>query len=258
MARLTPFLDLEGCFNFRDLGGHQSADGRSVARGQVYRADALHRLTPAGRAAYDELQIVTVVDLRTNEEINRRRWTPTEGWAGRWLHRPLRNAVPDWTDVAPGRAADPALAVEHYQETVLAGVTVLVDLFTELAAPNALPAVFHCAAGKDRTGIVAAFLLRLLGVSIADIAQDYALSEQATGRWEASVASGVPDDTQTSWSYVPPALMSADELVMQSLLDWVDSDHGSVTHLLQQHGLATDIPSRLRGQLLRGPGLEAG
>ncbi|SER06984.1 tyrosine-protein phosphatase [Microlunatus flavus] len=247
---VTPFLDLDGCFNFRDLGGHRTEDGREVVHGRLYRADALHRLTPAGRTAYERLRIVTVIDLRTADEVNRQRWAPSAHWAGRWLHRPLRTAVPDWTSISPSRAADPALAVEHYQETVLAGARILADVVAELADPRALPAVFHCAAGKDRTGIVAAFLLRLLGVSIADVAEDYALSEQATARWEGSVAAGLEDDTQTSWSFVPAALMTADPWVMRALLEWVEAAHGTVAELLHQNGLTPNVPALLRHQLL--------
>lgn len=58
------FLSLDGCFNFRDLGGYPTADGRTVRRGLVYRSDALHRLTALGNETFHALKIATVIDLR--------------------------------------------------------------------------------------------------------------------------------------------------------------------------------------------------
>lgn len=113
------FLDLEGCFNFRDLGGYLTADGLMVAHRRLYRADALHRLTAAGRAALDQLRIATVIDLRTTDEVSRRRWAPPAGWDGRWLHLPLRGTIPDWTVIPAERSADPA--TDKAAEKILMG-----------------------------------------------------------------------------------------------------------------------------------------
>lgn len=70
------FLLLDGCFNFRDLGGYPAAGGQTVRRGQVYRFDALHRLTARGTRAFTALGISTVIDLRAPAEVSRRAWPP--------------------------------------------------------------------------------------------------------------------------------------------------------------------------------------
>lgn len=240
------FVELEGCFNVRDLGGYPTADGRAVRHGQIYRADALHRLTATGRAGLATLGINTVIDLRTAAEVTHHSWQPEPPWPGRWQHIPLRAATPDWSGITATQAADPDLAVAHYRETVQQGGPALAAVFAALAAPGATPAIFHCAAGKDRTGIVAALLLRLLDVDRQVVSEDYALSDVATSRWEASVAAGTPDDTQTAWAFVPPAMLVADRNNMIRFLDWVDAEHGSTDTLLRGHGLDPAAITHLR------------
>ena len=244
------FVTMEGCFNFRDIGGYRATTGRLVRRGTIYRADALHRLTATGRAGLTQLGIATILDLRTADEVAAGPWQPPPQWPGRWRHLPLREATPDWSGLTADQAADPELAIAHYTETLRRGGPALVAVFSALCQPGALPAVFHCAAGKDRTGIVAALLLRLLGVDSQIVTADYALSDLATARWEASVAAGTPDDTQTAWAYVPPAMLTADKAIMSGFLDRIDAEYGSVDTLLLGHGLAPAAITRLRHALL--------
>jgi protein-tyrosine phosphatase len=192
------FVSLDGCFNFRDLGGYPAADGRTVRRALLYRSDALHRLTARGAEAFRALTIVTVIDLRTPAELARHAWQPPPGWPGQLLHVPLRQAIPDWTAYPSGQLDAPGFAARHYLETTERGHAAIRKVVETLADASRLPAVFHCAAGKDRTGIIAALTLALIGVPAEPIADDYALSDIATQRWEASIAAGSPDDTQTS------------------------------------------------------------
>lgn len=244
------FVEMEGCFNVRDLGGYPTADGREVRRGQIYRADALHRLTAAGRDRLATLEINTVIDLRTADEVTHRSWQPEPQWPGRRHHIRLRAATPNWSGLTTKQAADPDLAVAHYRDTVQQGGPALAAVFAVLAAPRATPTIFHCAAGKDRTGIVAALLLRLLGVDQQVVAADYALSDVATARWEASVAAGTADDTQTAWAFVPPAMLVADPDIMFRFLDWVDVEHGSTDNLLRRQGLDPAAITHLRHTLI--------
>ncbi len=121
-----------------------------------------------------------------------------------------------------------------------------------LAAPGALPAVFHCAAGKDRTGVLAALVLRLLGVPATAVADEYALSEIGTARWEASLAAGNPDDTQATWSYVPPAMLTAERRTMLEFLRQLDADFGSVQGFARQARISTATVGRLHAALVGG------
>jgi len=110
--------------------------------------------------------------------------------------------------------------------------------------------VFHCAAGKDRTGIIAGLVLALLGVAADAVADDYALSEVATQRWEASIAAGGRDDTQTAWGYVPPAMLVADRRTMMRFLSGIEATSGSIERFVTSIGVADTNINRLRRTLL--------
>ena len=250
VAPPSRFLDVDGLFNFRDLGGYRTEDGRSVAWGRLYRSDGLHRLTERGVRAFLALGATTVLDLRTATELAERTWIPPADWPGRLLHLPLLRDVPDWSAVAPEDSARADFAVEHYREIAVEGAAGLKAAVEALAAPDALPAVFHCAAGKDRTGVLAALVLRLLGVSAEDVADDYALSETATARWQASVAAGGEDDTIAQWSHVPPSMLTADRATMLAFLLAIDTEHGSAAHFATHLGLSEDTLDQLRTALL--------
>lgn len=244
------FLDIDGLFNFRDLGGYRTEDGRSVTWGRLYRSDGLHRLTERGVTAFLALGAATVLDLRTAVELAERTWTPPADWPGRLLHLPLLRDVPDWSALPPQDSARADFAVDHYREIAVEGAAGLRAAVEALAAPDALPAVFHCAAGKDRTGVLAALVLRLLGVPAEDVADDYALSETATARWQASVASGSEDDTRAQWSHVPPSMLTADRATMLAFLRAIDAEHGSPARFAAHLGLTADTLDRLRAALL--------
>jgi protein-tyrosine phosphatase len=247
---VTQFVELDGCFNFRDLGGYRTEDSATVGLGRLYRSDSLHRLTPAGRAAFDELGVVTVLDLRTAGEVAEHAWVPSAQWPGRWQHVPLLDSTPDCSAADPAELDHPHFVVEYYRQVVAAGAAGLRSAVATLAEPGALPAVFHCAAGKDRTGVLAALVLWLLHVPVETVADDYALSEEATARWEASLDHDHPDDTQASWSYVPPSLLRCERGTMLTFLHQVDAEYGSVEGFTAWLGIDTRMIDRLRAAVL--------
>jgi protein-tyrosine phosphatase len=244
------FVLVDGCFNFRDLGGYPAPGARTVRRGQVYRSDALHRLTARGTRAFAALGIATVIDLRAPAEVSRRAWRPPPEWVGKQLQIPLRPAVPDWAAYSRAMLTAPDFAAVHYLETLQEGREAARAVIETLADPASLPAVFHCAAGKDRTGIIAALVLTLLGVPARHVADDYALSDIATRRWEASLADGGHDDTQTAWAYVPPAMLTADRHTMTVFLDRIKQAHGTADDLAAAIGITGPAIQQFRRNLL--------
>jgi protein-tyrosine phosphatase len=246
----TRFVDVDGCFNLRDLGGYRSTDGRSVGWRRLYRSDGLYRLTTAGWASFQSLGVATVLDLRTPGEVRQRPWTPPVTWSGRWLHLPLLQNSPDWSTLTGPELAADDFAANHYMQITVEGAVALRTAVEVLAEPGGLPAVFHCAAGKDRTGVLAALVLRLLGVPVDVVGDDYALSEDATTRWEASLKAGNQDETQTAWAYVPPAMMVAAQSSMLTFLRRIDVEHGSIEGFAAQLGILDATIGRLREALL--------
>ena len=165
-------VDLGGVYNVRDLGGYPTADGRRVRAGVLFRASSLHRLTD--EEAWREFGAASVIDLRYQKEIDA---FPLPDFIEDATHAPV---LPEgWQRGREDQRRDDD-AAEHlawvYEVMLELGQDTIRTILEQLAEPEALPAVFFCMAGKDRTGFVAAVLLSLLGVSDDDIADDFALS----------------------------------------------------------------------------------
>lgn len=245
------FLAIDGCFNFRDLGGYRTEDGRTVRWRRLYRSDQLHRISVAGSMTFRELGIVTVLDLRSRREVEEGRWRPPPGWSGRWVNIPLLAETPDWRTADPEELAADDFVTNHYLHIATVGAAGLRDSVETLVQPGGLPAVFHCAAGKDRTGVLAALVLRLLGVRAEDIADDYALSELATARWERALGNGLPaDDNVTTWPYIPPVMHRSDRRSVLTFLRYLDQGFGSIGHFAAHLGIGAATIRRLRSALL--------
>jgi len=162
-ARVEPRrVVLENVFNLRDLGGYRSADGRQVVDGQLFRADGLNRLSESDAAVVKELGIRTVVDLRTLYE--REEWgsAPTDLLDATGVHLPIISEL--WPVYEDNDDHDPvAYLIERYHEMTVEGAASLATLLGIVADDvDAVPLVFHCSAGKDRTGVTAALILGLV------------------------------------------------------------------------------------------------
>lgn len=157
-----------GMENLRDLGGYPLA-GRGSERftrwGSLYRGDLPKQVTQADRQRLRELGITTVVDLRSKEEIERKPDPLAQELGIRYLHCPL---------AGDGRVPAPDEVPLSYME-MADGTGQMAGALRAIAeAPQAV--LFHCTAGKDRTGVVAALLFWLAGVSEEDILADYIVS----------------------------------------------------------------------------------
>ncbi|SHN08145.1 tyrosine-protein phosphatase [Actinacidiphila paucisporea] len=173
-------VPLEGASNFRDLGGYRTADGGRTRWGMVFRADAPDRLTAADLAAIDQLGLRVAYDLRTDDERTKApsalpaavRHVPFAIGGDASRPNPLGDLF------RSGRVAEVPDDLLHriYLDMGEQDAAVLGRVLTGLAAPDGLPAVIHCTAGKDRTGMAVALLLSVLGVDDATVLDDYTLS----------------------------------------------------------------------------------
>lgn len=241
VSRVTAFASL---FNFRDVGGYAGLDGRTVRWRRLYRSDSLHRIDAADQAILADLGIRTVLDLRRPHEVQRDGRVPAyEGLDYRHIHPEHR----EWDEVP----YDEQLGVAHYlaeryrdlAETGAAGIARAVGT---IADEDAAPVVVHCVAGKDRTGVVCALTLSLLGVSDADIAADYALSTDASERFRVWITTQLPPrDFPT-----PRPYYSSPAEAMIIFLDTLRHHHGSVEQYLRTAGLTPTQIQTLRTHLL--------
>ena len=167
-------LDLPGVYNMRDIGGYATEDGRLTRRRTLVRADSLHRLSPISQQALIDYGIRTVIDLRRTQEILDEPDVFSGSSKVSYYHHDMMG---DMAQVDPpedlGRAERVAFIysqiIDRRQSAI--GVTL-----ATLASPGALPAIYHCAGGQDRTGIISALLLGIAGVSGDTIAEDYGLT----------------------------------------------------------------------------------
>ena len=240
-------LELEGAHNFRDLGGYPTRDGGRTRWGLVYRADGLDRLTEADLLLFGTLGIGTVFDLRRDDERHRAP-DPVDS-----VHVSLVSRAPseDQPEMTP-----PQLAVE--------GEQFLFDVYVGLLAnaPDGLGQVlraiaraddavlFHCTAGKDRTGVTAALLLSVLGVERETILDDFELSAQ----WWKPQDDDAFLESMKAWGISPEAaagLMGAPRWAMDDTLAAVDRDYGGIEAFLTGPAGLTDADlARLQSRLV--------
>jgi protein-tyrosine phosphatase len=181
-------FELEGALNFRDLGGYPSRDGRMVRWRTIFRSDGLDSLSPADLALLvDTLGLSSVIDLRSGDEVD------MVGRGALGEKKLVLHHIPifDETRRVAERFAEGLLMTDMYVQMAERAAPRFVRALEVIARTDA-PLVFHCAAGKDRTGLLGAVLLELLGVGDDDIAEDYARSARIMPilrqRWEAKAA----------------------------------------------------------------------
>jgi protein-tyrosine phosphatase len=247
-------LPLEGPRNFRDLGGYPTREGRRVRWGQVFRADSLAELTERDIAYLERLGLARVIDLRGDEEV---RESPNR-LAGRAGFTYLRRPTGD-EGLTPGEWArrfeagefgeiDASWLVRGYLRTLDERPHKIGAVLRELAGAKS-PAVFHCTAGKDRTGVISALLLLLLGVPRGVVVGDYSLTALYTGNripaadaWFAE--RGLDPDRAAH-------VLSSRREAMEETLDHLDANHdGPEAFAREKANLTEREISSLRDWLL--------
>ena len=235
-------LAWEGCLNVRDLGGLPTEDGGETRYGRVIRADSIRQLTDAGWEEVAAYGVRTVVDLRGDYEL---RDDPPGELPLQVVHVPFMEAGEDeWDAIVPEIEAAAAAApdatvatrdvylifLDHWRHNAAAGVRAVAQ------APEG-GVVVHCVGGKDRTGLLCAFLLHLAGVGIEDIAADYALSEERLRprheQWLAEAETEAERERLRRISRTP-----ADAMV--GVFAELERRHGGATEFLRGSGLSAE------------------
>ncbi len=232
-------LPLHGASNFRDLGGYAVQDARTVRWRRLFRSDHLAALTPEDGQALQELGLARAVDLRGQLE------SAAQSYA---LPRVRYHALPIEPTVVQrakemaqrGLTMTAPIARELMRDTYRAFVADNTAQFAELFAhllQEDTPLVFHCTAGKDRTGFAAALILRALGVPHDVVLQDYLLTNELYRR-PAAVAGSAPQEVlDVVWRVQADFLQAAFEAVQR--------DHGGLDAYLAQR-LQLDHAARER------------
>jgi protein tyrosine/serine phosphatase len=241
-------LHWDGCLNVRDLGGHRTADGGETRFGSVVRADSIRQLTDEGWAAAVEYGVHSVVDLRADEELAA---DPPAELPVSVVHVSFFDSDPavfEEVDAAATAAPDYEAAtravylifVERFRSNVARAIRAIAR------APDGV-VVLHCVGGKDRTGLVTAFLLKLAGVDNAQIGEDYELSEERLkprhDRWLAEAGTEEERERLRRIAATPAG-------AIVGVLGEIERRYGSVEGYLRAAGL-TDEDLRLARERLR-------
>lgn len=234
---------LAGAYNFRDLGGLSTRDGRRIRHGRVFRSDSLQELTDDDVARLvDELGIGFVIDLRNGVES-------VEEGRGPLAHRPVCYANIPLVDVNSPRG-DPGMQTVLQYLDHLDGDPNLVVAVELLALVCARPTVLHCAAGKDRSGVVTALLLRMLGIDDELIVADYMATAlnmdrivERFGRWERY---------RRNMARLPAEIYRAEEHTIRIFLDELDRRYGGARQWARRSRVSDEAVTRLESSLLLG------
>jgi protein-tyrosine phosphatase len=240
-------LDWEGCLNVRDLGGHGTADGAETRFGSIVRADSIRQLTDAGWRAAVDYGVRRVVDLRTEEELEA---DPPSDLPVEVVHVPFfERDAEAFAEVEAVAAAAPDTATATRDVYLVFLERFRANVAAALGAVAGAPegaVVVHCVGGKDRTGMVTAFLLHLAGVSDEDIADDYALSERRLQprheRWLAEAG------TEEERERIRRIAATPREAILEVLAE-LERRYGSVEEYLRAGGIADGDLSRARARL---------
>ncbi|HVC15032.1 MAG TPA: tyrosine-protein phosphatase [Acidimicrobiales bacterium] len=237
-------IALEGAVNFRDLGGYRVADGRTIRWRSLFRADDLSRLSRPDRAVVRTLGIATVIDLRSRAEVEHERFPVDEIPVG-FHHLPLLADLPPFEEFRGG----PEVFAGHYLDIARRSGDQVARALGIVSRPESHPVIVHCAAGKDRTGVLVAVLLALLGVDDETISEDYALSAKAMEGLLRNLLARVPDHEEEIRT-VAATMFSATPANIRSLLDGLRDEFGSVEGYVGAHGTQPDVVAELRDWLL--------
>lgn len=249
-------LPLQGAVNFRDIGGYRTEDGQHTRWGQVFRTGSLSGLTTSDWDYLQSIDVKIVCDLRSNEELAAEpEHLPSD--AIQYIHLPLFTEENSFQRLRtlvfqPGRIA--SMLPETYTKVMIdQNPQVFRGVLSRLADPDNLPAIYHCTAGKDRTGVTTALLLSVLGVPDDTIIADYTLSNRDYAYFFSYASRALKP---VAWlglnAEMLHPLLVADAQTIITTLTHVRTTYGTVeNYLISRAGLTHDQLTNLRTHLLQ-------
>ena len=243
----TRHIPFEGCFNFRDIGGYHAGDGRTIRWGRYFRAGRQDRMTLADLEKAATLRVRTQIDLRRPDEIRESGRGPFGTLGARYVGL---SVLPDGSyeqlNRETGTLGERYLAYFQYAAEPWRGV------FEVLANNARYPVLLHCTAGKDRTGVITALLLSILGVDRAVIEADFALTNRDVRRHVDFVlrGPGLPEG-MTRETFTRSAGVREDAISV--FLDGIEESHGGPPGFLRGLGVDDAMQDAIRESLLEEP-----
>ena len=240
-------LPLEGNYNTRDLGGYATVDGRTTNWGKYLRSDTLANLSPASKDAIIDYGVRSVIDLRRSAELQFKPSVFIGCEAVAYYHQNMsgdvvleeREKLPEIEDTALRRGRRYCLILEQRKH-------ILHQIMSILAQEDGLPAIVHCSAGKDRAGIVAAFVLSTSGVPRETIVEDYALTARylIVRHLERN-----PDLSPEEYTWKDFQELACHPATMELTLDYLDERYGGTAGYLSEVGVTDEQLDAIRNAM---------
>jgi len=234
-------LKVEGAFNVRDIGGYVAVSGAQVRKRRFIRADSLSGLTARGKDDILGLGVRCVVDLRSDAEMTRQPDAIASHPQVDYHHIPMLDYIQS-SMVSGDFTSFPTSMAGMYTGLLDSAQAQLLRVFQVLADPARERVLFHCTAGKDRTGVVAMLLLSLAGVDDDTIAEDYSWSELLLPPMMSGGFSHSPD--------VPGYLARSSPESMLAALGHLHEVYGGARTYLQKIGLSAGELDQLLHKLI--------
>ncbi|CAN7760167.1 tyrosine-protein phosphatase [Paenibacillus sp. LjRoot153] len=240
MANEQRVLQVEGAYNLRDLGGYKTKDGRMTRWGVLFRADGLHKLSKVSQQDLVRRGVRTIIDLRNAHELEEKKNVFADSEQVSYHNVSLINP-------ATSSLAQIQNLGDLYINLLETSQTQLLRVFSLLAEGSIHGSLFHCAAGKDRTGVVSALLLYLINVPHETILEDYLLTNACITPIMDELRKGkpanVPDETYESF-------LGCDPVYMIDLLSHLELRYGNAERYLSTIGLSEQQIQVLKEQLI--------
>lgn len=240
MSQLERLIEIEGGFNIRDLGGYPTKDGRMTRSNRLIRAGNLDQVTSAGQERLLQYGLKTVIDLRHESELRSFPDVFAQSTAVNYLHLPYASNT---FDAMPHHVHLGELYIDSLKSCDSNIRAIMI------AISDAKPCIlYHCAVGKDRTGMISALLLNLAGVPAEAVAEDYA----ETARHITHLV-----DQWRQWTMERDGDMrlferdiAADAASMLATMEALEQNYGGAVGYLRSCGISEDRIARIRSLLL--------
>jgi protein-tyrosine phosphatase len=248
-SRTIPF---EKILNFRDLGGYKARGGRAIAWRRLYRSgDPTEMSVQDKNILKSEIQLKTVIDVSSPDEVKKlKEIRLLEDIGAKYFNIPFRPDEPNYYEKE----------LKLYQKTLNMGYFYLgrighesfsrklIQALEIIAAPQYHPVLFHCGAGKDRTGVMAAMVLKLLGVSDIDVIGDYLFTDAAMVKIRDRIVSN--PTTSEEVKNLPDFHWWAKPEYMRTFLYGLKKEYGSAVGYLKKYGADKSLTKRLEKAVL--------
>lgn len=241
----TRHIPLEGAYNVRDIGGYPTQSGRETRWYTFFRADALNALTPAAQQQLLDYGLRTVIDLRSDHELAQEPNVFAQSDAVRYLNIPLLSGRGSHNG-NPGEM--PRDLVTVYKYILDDAQPKVCEVMSAICEADAFPVLVHCTAGKDRTGVIAALMLDLAGVTDELIAEDYALTGQYLGPRMDAIRKNAAEAGRDMSAF--EALLLSEPIAMMMTLRYLDETYGGAESYLRHIGLTDSQIAHLRTVLV--------